>query len=369
MPRRISPQLKRRILTAYVKSGHPIAYSAPGRVAKHFDISLKNAKEVLEEVEGYTLHREYKQPRHYNPYYVHNRREQVQGDLIDIAKLSRENDGVRFLLLLIDVMTKKIWVYSLTSKNAVSMKTALTHWLESLRTLPKILKTDKGTEFTNRPVQALLRDKGVEWQAAFGTLKACIAERVNKTLQILIFKYLSENETARYIDVLPDLVRTYNDRGHRTLEDMTPNQADKPANENRLIAVFRRRYLKAAKHRKTSLPFAINDLVRIKTDPKKLTSESRAYAQQFKGEYFRIIKINRTLPIALYYLRSMDTGEVIEGGFYAQELQRQRGELYKIERVLRRRTRNGVRELYVKWKHFGNAWNQWIPAADVQRVF
>lgn len=365
----VTAQLKRRIMTAYVKPGHPIAYSAPGRVAKYFNIKQAQAKHILEHIEGYTLHREYKQPKFYNPYYVHNRREQVQGDLIDVAKLSNENDGVKFLLLLIDIMTKKIWVLPLQSKSAANMRAAFVTWLGELQTKPKILKTDKGTEFTNRLVQTLLRERDIEWQAAFGTLKACIAERVNKTLQILIFKHLSENETLRYIDVLPNLVKTYNTRGHRTLEGLTPNEADLPANENRVIAIFRKRYQEAAKHRKTNLPFKVGDLVRIKTDPKKISSSSRAYAEQFKGEYFRIIRINRTLPIALYYLRSTDTGENIEGGFYANELQKLQGEMYKIERVLNRRTRNGRRELLVKWKYFGDRWNQWIPAADVARVF
>lgn len=339
-------------------------------MAKHYGIKTSQAKKILESIEGYTLHREYKQPKRYNPYFVHGRREQVQADLIDISLIHARNDGVKFLLLLIDIFTKKIWVYPLRNKAAASVKAALINWLNDLRVRPKILKTDRGLEFTARPIQQLLQSRGVEWQAAYGTLKACIAERVNKTLQILIYKYMTQNETTRYIDVLPRLVTTYNRRPHRTLEGMTPNMADLPRNENRIRTILLAKYAETARWRRDRLPFSVGDVVRIKTEPKKLSSSSRAYALQFQGEHFTIIRINRTLPVAMYYLRSSDTGELIKGGFYANELQRHRGQTYMVERVLRGPVmRQGRMQVFVKWRYFGPRWNSWIPVENVHRVF
>ena len=357
-----------RVTRAYTKPGHPVAFSAPARVAEHFRISKEKAREILEHSEGYTLHREYKQPRQYNPYYVHGRREQVQADLIDTNLISARNDGVKFLLVLIDIFTKRVWLYPLENKRAVTMRNVLRQWLNSLDVAPAKLMTDRGWEFANAPVRQLLASHNVEWQPANGMLKACIAERVNKTLQILIYKYLSENETTRYIDVLPQLVDTYNKRGHRTLENMSPLEADLPENEARVQAIFHERYEKLGRERKPP-KFEVGTLVRIKVLAKKITNEARAYAEQFKGEYFKIARINRTVAVPLYYLRSVDDGELIEGGFYANELQRIRGDVYKIETVLRRRVRRGVREIFVKWKYFGPRWNEWIPADSVVRVY
>ncbi len=361
--------LRKRILRAYNKPGHPIAFSAPAAVADHFKVSLKFAKEVLEHDDAYNLHREYKQPRVYNPYYTHSRREQVQADLIDVGKVAKENDGCKFLLVLIDIFTKKLWVYPLKNKSAAEMLPAMRRWVDGLRQPPGKLVTDRGLEFTNRRLQELLRQHGIEWYAAGGTMKAAIAERVNKTLQVLIYKYLTAKETTRYIDQLPAIVATYNRRPHRTLKGLTPNLADKPRNEGLVQSIHHLRYEKIARHRKTSLPYAVGDLVRIKTEAKKVSSSNRAYAEQFHGEYFRIVRINRTLPVAMYYLRSLDTGEFIEGGFYANELQRQRGDVYKIERVIRRRTRRGRREAFVKWKYFGDDWNEWIPEETIVQVY
>ena len=367
-PRPISPEeiLKNQIQTAFTTPGNPIAFSTPDRVSKHFNISPAKAREYLEEIDGYTLHREYKQPQRYNPYYVHNRREQTQADLIDISKIARSNNNVKFLLVIIDIMTKFLWVFPIKNKSGATMRAVLNRWLRGLGAdKPKILKTDRGLEFTCAPVQTLLQNANVEWQPAFGTLKACIAERVNKTLQILIYKYLTEKETLRYIDVLPNLVSTYNKRGHRTLEGMSPENADKPENEAQVQAIFHSRYTQAGALRPVKSKYRVGDIVRVKTEPKKISSSARAYAEQFHGEYFRIVRINRTLPVPLYYLRSTDSGDFIDGGFYANELQRQRGDVYKIEQVLQERRRGRRRELLVKWKYFGPRWNSWVNANDV----
>lgn len=360
--------LAARISRAYHTPGHPTAFSAPKTVADHFGITTNKARKVLEESDAYTLHREYKRPRVYNPYYVHNRRKQVQGDLVDISRIRGTNDGVTFLLVLIDIFTKKLWVFPLKNKSATVMKDAMKTWLDGLRTKPEKIVTDRGLEFTNRLVQNLLRESGVEWEAANGTMKAAIAERVNKTLQILIYKYLSAKETTRYIDVLPQLVQTYNRRPHRTLEGLTPNTADLPRNEALVQGVFHARFAKLGQAR-TSPKLSVGDIVRVKTDPHKISQNRRAYAEQYTGEYFRIVRINRTLPIPMYHLRSMDSLDFIEGGFYANELQRQRGDVWKVERILAERTRRGVREVLIKWKDFSDRWNSWEPRRNIVQRF
>ena len=263
------------ILNSYVTPGNPIAFSTPSRVAKFFAISEKRAKRLLEKKDGYTLHREYKQPSIYNPYYVHNRREEMQADLIDVSQLAEQNDGIRFLLVIIDIFTKFTWVIPLKTKKATDMKEAFTIWLSNLDVSPEKIMTDNGNEFKNRLVRQIFQDHNIEWMSAHGTLKACIAERVNKTIQILMHKFMTENETLRYIDALPNLTLTYNNRGHRTLKGMTPSDADKVENENEVHGIHMNRYQeRKEKFEKRlgnkKLPFQVGDVVRIKTQPKKI---------------------------------------------------------------------------------------------------
>jgi transposase InsO family protein len=364
--------LAERVKADYSTPGHPVAYASPATVARFYNISQERAKSILNQVDTYTLHREYKKPAQFNPFYVHKRREQVQADLIEIGAIAKENDGVRYLLLLIDVMTKKVWVYPLTDKRGVSVSEALSKWISSLgrRNLPKLLLSDLGKEFIASSVQEKLRANKIKWQSGKGMSKAAVAERANKTIQVLIYKYLTDRETLRYIDVLPQLVATYNGRGHRTLKNMSPDEADKPENEGRVQEIFHDRYEKLAKKKANVKPrLKIDALVRVKTDSSRISSSRRAYAEQFHGEFYRIIRINRTMPVPMYHLRALDDGEFIDGGFYAEELQPVEGDLWKIESVLDERTRRGKKEIKVKWKYFGDRWNEWIPASNVQKVF
>jgi len=355
--------LIKRISTAFRKPGHPVAFSAPDQIRRYFGTSKEKAKKALEHIDSYVLHREYKKPRVYNSYFIYNRRDLLQADLIDIRSIHRENDGTKFLLLIIDVFTKKIWLYPLQDKKGVTMRATLSRWLNELRSKPKVFQTDAGTEFFNRNVGDLFAGYGIEQRVARGTSKASIAERANKSIQILIYKYLTDKETLRYIDVLPQLVKTYNRRGHRTLDMMPPFEADKPRNEERVRGIHVLRYQSVPKKKAR---FKLGDTVRIKTQAKSgVSSNRRAYAEQFFGEYYRIMRINRTMPVPLYYLKSMDSGNMLDQSFYGEDLTRVRGDIFKIENVIpnRIRGRGRNRQILVKFKYFTNP--EWIFERDI----
>ena len=55
-------------------------------------------------------------------------------------------------------------------------------------------------------------------------------------------------------------------------------------------------------------------------------------------------------------------------GSYEPELQLAKPQpTFKIEKVLRKRTtKDGKKELYVKWLGYSKDFNQWIPAEDVE---
>lgn len=360
-------QINQRVQQDFRTPGKPTAFSAISNVARSHNISREKAQEQLEHIDSYVLHKETKRPKQFNPYYVYKKRELMQADLIDIQKLSNFNNNVKYILLIIDVFSRKIFVYTLKSKRAQEMIQKLTQFLRDVgRPYPAAIMTDAGMEFWARAVRNLLNSRNIELRLASGTSKACYAERANKTLQILIYKYLSDRETAKYVDVLEDLVKSYNSRGHRSLEYLSPNDADKPQNQQQVLAIARRRVDKI-KREKPKLK--LGDMVRIKTDAKGVDPARRAYAEHFHGEYFVITRINRVLPVPMYYLRSMNTGEHIDGGFYYNELSRVRGDVFKIEKVIKRRGRGRNKQVFVKWKYFNDTWNEWIPENQIVETF
>ncbi len=365
--------LDKDIAEAYMTPGHPVAFSSPATVARHFGTTREAARKVLESLDTYSLHKEYRRAKRYNPYYVYNRRDLVQADLVDVRALSKDNDGMQHLLVLIDVFSKKLWVLPLPDKSAATVRDALALWLDEL--LPpggrriKVYSSDWGREFQNRLVADLLRSRGVGRQEfATTTSKCAVVERANKSLQLLIYKYLSDRETTRYLDVLQDLVRTYNSRPHRSLGGMSPNEADMPVNEEHVRGIHMQRYAKVVRRKPKYKP---GDVVRIRIDSsKQLGQAKRSYNPQSVGEFFMITRVNRRLPIPMYFIRSLDTGEHIQGSFLGSELtligeQRE----WKISKVLKERTHRGRKEYLVRYKHFGPRWDEWLPAENVTRVF
>ena len=73
-------------------------------------------------------------------------------------------------------------------------------------------------------------------------IKAAIVERVNLSLQRLIYQYLIHNQSNKYFHILPKLVQTYNSRPHRSLDGLSPNQAELPENRQRVEAAFNKRF-------------------------------------------------------------------------------------------------------------------------------
>ncbi|VDI33805.1 Hypothetical predicted protein [Mytilus galloprovincialis] len=60
------------------------------------------------------------------------------------------------------------------------------------------------------------------------------------------------------------------------------------------------------------------------------------------------------------------SGEEIQGSFYEPELQKTDQDVYRIEKILRRRTKNGINEVFVKWKGYPKNFTSWVPQSDLQ---
>lgn len=357
----------------YTTPGHPTAFAGLEAVRKFYDgqFSKEDVEKALQSLDAYTRHREYKQPAHYNPYYVYRQRQEVQGDVIDMQQHSQDNDGIKYLLLLIDLFSRKIWVFPMKSKSGSDVRRALSQWLQQLgrRRKPQQFNTDKGREFNNQLVNTLLQSHNIRQTFASGTSKAAYAERANKTLQILLNKYMTAVQSLRYVDVLQDIVLSYNSRGHRSLDGLSPNDADLPEQQQYVRGILMKNHASRAAAARKKVKFQIGDKVRLKYLAKKISGDARAYNPQFTGEIFQVIDINDRMMVPMYKVRSMDTGEVIEDRFYSNELQKVVGDLFKVEKILRTRGRRPNRQFLIKWQFFGDAHNSWEPEANITAVY
>src|SRR5207247_7105550 len=173
---------------------------------------------------SYTLHKQAKTKFRRRRTLAKGINELWQADLADLSLLSNENNSQRYLLTCIDVFSKYAQVEPLKNKTGSTLMAAFTKMIETQRC--KLLQTDKGTEFLNASFQKLLKDNNIRhYTSENDDIKAAVVERFNRTLKNIMWRYLTHTSSGRYIDVLPQLVSSYNNTYHRSI-NMAPSEVN-----------------------------------------------------------------------------------------------------------------------------------------------
>ena len=164
-----------------------------------------------------------------------------------------------------------------------------------------------------------------------------------------MWKYFSAKSTNNFINVLPDLVREYNNTRR-------VKKASKKENEHR---VWRNLYPEHLEIHDIKPKFSVGDKVRI--SKKKKTFEKR-YTTRWMEENFAITEVKVTSPVT-YKIADLYREE-ITGTFYEPELQKTSQELFRIERVIKRRKKKSL----VKWKGYCDDFNSWVDNKDIVNI-
>ena len=277
-------------------------------------------------------------------------------DLIEMIPLAKFNKGYKYLLMIIDVFSKYGWIIPVKTKTGAAVSAAFQEVFKTAGRVPSKLWVDKGREFYNKTLQDLLNKKGISIYSTENEEKSSVVERWNRTIKRYMWKYFTANNTHKYIDILPDLVKKYNNTYHRSIRT-TPTKASNPDNFNH---VFKALY-GDMKNLMKKPKFKVGDRVRI--SKKKKTFE-KSFTANWSEELFIITEVKNTKP-PTYTIEDLN-GKAIQGTFYEQELQKSKQSTYRIEKVLKRRKgKSGQKEVYVKWKGYDSSFNSWIPLSDV----
>ena len=268
-------------------------------------------------------------------------------DLADMRALSKENDGYNFLLLVIDTFSKYGWIVPLKDKKGETIVKALKEIFKESGRRPDKLWTDKGREFFNKDVRDL-----VYLYATENEEKSSIAERWIRTMKEKMFKYFTDYNTNKYIDVLPELVEDYNNTVHSSTK-LTPTDASKEENE---LKVWSNLYPDRYKTSRLNPKFSVGDKVRI---TKKKTVFEKGYTTRWTEEIFTIKEIRETNPLT-YKLEDLQ-GEEIEGTFYEPELQKTEQQIFRIEKIIKKEKGRS----FVKWKGYPDKFNSWVDNKDL----
>ena len=111
-------------------------------------------------------------------------------NLAFVQDVAKENDGVNYLLVLIDVFSKYVWVRPMKNKTVHGLLEAFDSVFSEGRK-PEKLRTDRGTEFLNESFQQYLKKKDIEFCTANNNAKASAVERVNRTFKSKLYCYFT----------------------------------------------------------------------------------------------------------------------------------------------------------------------------------
>jgi hypothetical protein len=217
-----------------------------------------------------------------------------QIDLADMHNIARFNKNFRYLVTCIDVFRKYAWVIPIKNKQAKSVLDAFKNIIRNSRRKINNLQSDQGTEFFNTEFKEYLS----------------VVEHFNRTIKEKIYRFFTFKNTNNYISILDDLVLSYNNSFHRSIQT-SPNKVNKK-NEKKIHRLL----YGTMNSKKPTFKFKKGMQVRISINKSIF---EKGYTAKWTEEIFRIKHLIPREPI-VYKIEDLN-GEELKGVFYEQELQ------------------------------------------------
>ena len=362
--------MSRQLEELYYNPAHYAGYSATenlARAAAESKIDREQVTHWLRAQDAYTLHRPVRRKFPRLHYSVTNIDDVWEADLIELRNLKSHNDGYSYLLVIIDVFSKYVWIEPLRDKTSIGVTHAFERVLaRSGGRTPVYLQSDKGKEFIGRSLQKFLRERNIHFRVTRNPdVKAAVVERFNRTLKERMWRYFTHKNTRRYIDVLQNFAHAYNHTRHSTIKM-------EPACVTRENARVARENLKQSwrggKNQDAirKYKYRSGDLVRISRA--KATFE-KGYEAKWSEEIFRIHRVLKWRKPHVYELSDL-SGEIIDGIFYEQELtlvnkKNLEEEEFIVDKIIKSKGRGENKQFLVSWRGYPAKFNSWIPASNL----
>ena len=126
-------------------------------------------------------------------------------DVAYVDKLAKYNNGVKYLQVGVDKLSRFLRVVPMRSKNAPDAAKAFEKMIEKVQ--PQIVWSDKGTEFKGA-FENLCDKIGIITYTTASETKSAFAERNIRSLKNLRYKHMENKWTYHYISKLSQFVST-----------------------------------------------------------------------------------------------------------------------------------------------------------------
>ena len=306
-------KLKNILKNIYFNPSHLSAFSGPDklyRIVKEdglHNLNRSTIRQWLQNQDAYSLHTPVKHKYKRNRIVPAGLDFLWDMDLADVSNIKKYNDKIQFWLIVIDTYSRHLWLEPLEKKPH-------THVIKGLKKIlmrkrhPRSIRSDKGSEFNNSWVKKLMKDRDIYYYITQNQTKANYAERVIRTIKSMMYRYFTHKQTYRYVEILSDLVMSYNNKPHRSLLNRTPHSIqndDAPLWKQMYIDSEKVKPAKPIQVRKgvltaTPYTFKVEDYVRL-SFTKHLFQ--REYHQRWSDEVFIVNQRFRRDNIPLYKVK------------------------------------------------------------------
>lgn len=325
----------------YFNPRSPGGYGGVARLQRETKAPIKAVKQWLRSQDAYALHKSSRKRLKSDQIVVSGVDHMWCSDLMDCQKLSSDNDGYNYIMVVVDALSKFGWVKPLINKEGQNVSDGLRDIVRTSHRSPRMFRTDRGVEYTNNKMQRTLSELGIRHIIADHRTKEAIAERFIRTIKDRIWRYFTATNSTRYIDVLQDLLHSYNHTVHRTIRRRPVDVTIKNGED-----IWRQLYGHLLSKKIGNLPdLKVGDVVLISKDKNIF---AKGYTRRWVIERFKISDIKGGhAGVFRYKLKDLEGDEVLST-FKREELQRIIPKERIVQRVLK--SRNGRTK--VTWRGY-----------------
>jgi len=151
-------------------------------------------------------------------------------DLVDMA--TKESDGQKWLLNIIDTFSKRAWSKAMPDKEATTVVEYLGDILAEMRdeynVQPRMIQSDNGSEFVSKEMKEFLEQKGIRQIFSLPRKPQSngAIERFNGTLERALNQVRYQTGNTHWPQYLDKVMKNYNSNYHNTIKS-TPNDVVK----------------------------------------------------------------------------------------------------------------------------------------------
>lgn len=347
----------------YTDPKSPGSFASPEKLfleakKRNSKVTRKIVREFLKTQNTYTLHRriirKFKRLKTVAPG-LHT---YWQADLAMLDKLKSRNEGYAYILVCIDLLSRQIFCAPLKQKTTFWMQKGFNEIFEKAKVKPWKIVSDQGLEFTSKSMLRYFKENDILSYSNFThpVIHAGVVERAIRTIKTKLYKYFTQNETTRWLEILDDIVLSINNSVCSSTKTIPSKVNFKNASALQKALYFKEKIEPNKSNIKQG------DKVRI---VKFKMCFSKGYLPNFTHEIFTVDSVDTLKDPVVYRIRNAD-GEILNGKFYKYELcPVKQNEKHSVRILKERKNQIGETEYLVHWDGYDSSYDDWIPESNL----